>query len=81
MSETITYLIRHREIPIYITNKPSDSNPEVSYSTNRSRAREFNGMEEASINMDYHIAIKKVVTETVKYEEVDYDWTIIIWAT
>ena len=81
MSETITYLIRHRDLPIYITNKPSDSNPEVSYSTNRNRAREFNGMEEASINMDYHIAIKKVVTETVKYEEVDYDWTIIIWAT
>ena len=73
MSETITYLIRHRDLPIYITNKPSDSNPEVSYSTNRNRAREFNGMEEASINMDYHIAIKKVVTETVKYEEVDYD--------
>lgn len=73
MSETITYLIRHREIPIYITNKPSDSNPEVNYSTSCNRAREFNGMEEASINMDYHIAIKKVVTETVKYEEVDYD--------
>ena len=73
MKETITYLIRHRDIPIYITNKPSDSNPEISYSTNRQRAREFNGMEEASINMDYHIAIKKVVTETIKYEEVQDD--------
>ena len=74
MSEKITYLIRHKEIPIYITNKPSDSNPEVNYSTNRSRAREFNGMEEASINMDYHIAIKKTVKETIEYKEVEHDW-------
>lgn len=73
MSETVTYLIRHKEIPIYITNKPSDSNPEVNYSTNRSRAREFNGMEEASINMDYHIAIKKTVKETIEYKEVQDD--------
>lgn len=71
--ETITYIIRHREIPIYITNKPSDTNPETSYSTNRNRAREFNGMEEASINMDYHIAIKKKVIETTEYEEVQDD--------
>ena len=74
MKETVTYIIRHREIPIYITNKPSDSNPETSYSTNRSRAREFDGMEEAKINMDYHIAIKKTVTETTKYEEVDNEF-------
>ncbi len=74
MSETITYIIRHRDIPIYITNKPSDNNPEVNYSTNRSRAREFNGMEEASINMDNHMAIKKIVTETTKYEEVNNEF-------
>lgn len=74
MSETITYIIRHRDIPIYITNKPNDNNPEVNYSTNRSRAREFNGMEEASINMDNHMAIKKIVTETTKYEEVNNEF-------
>lgn len=74
MSEIITYIIRHRDIPIYITNKPSDNNPEVNYSTNRSRAREFNGMEEASINMDNHMAIKKIVTETTKYEEVNNEF-------
>lgn len=74
MNETITYIIRHRDIPIYITNKPYGDNPEVSYSSNRSRAREFNGLEEANINMDYHIAIKKVLTETIKYEEVDHEF-------
>ena len=74
MSETITYIIRHRDMPIYITNKPTDNNSDVSYSTNRNRAREFNGMEEASINMDYHIAIKKTVTETIQYEEVDNEF-------
>ena len=71
MSETITYIIRHRDMPIYITNKPTDNNSDVSYSTNRNRAREFNGMEEAKINMDHHIAIKKTVIETTKYEEVN----------
>ncbi|MCS4930543.1 DUF2483 domain-containing protein, partial [Staphylococcus aureus] len=54
MNQTVTYIIRHRDMPIYITNKPTDNNSDVSYSTNRNRAREFNGMEEASINMDYH---------------------------
>ncbi|HCZ9845180.1 TPA: DUF2483 family protein, partial [Staphylococcus aureus] len=27
----------------------------------------------ASINMDYHKAIKKTVTETIEYEEVEHD--------
>ena len=71
--KTVTYIIRHREIPIYITNKPSDANPDTNYSTNRSRAREFDGMEEAKINMDHHIAIKKTVTEITEYEEVQDD--------
>ncbi|MDW4283435.1 DUF2483 family protein [Staphylococcus saprophyticus] len=74
MKETVTYLIKHKTLPIYVTNKPSDNNPEISYSTQFSRAREFNGMEEASINMDYHIAIKKTVTETIEYEEVDNEF-------
>nr|WP_245353953.1 DUF2483 family protein [Staphylococcus sp. GDY8P82P] len=74
VSETITYIIRHRDMPIYITNKPSEANPDTNYSTNRSRAREFDGMEEAKINMDHHIAIKKTVIETTKYEEVDNEF-------
>lgn len=73
MKQTVTYIIRHRDMPIYITNKPTDNNSDVSYSTNRNRAREFNGMEETSINMDYHKAIKKTVTETIEYEEVEHD--------
>lgn len=72
MKETVTYLIKLKNAPfdLYITNKPMTAD-DTSYTRNRSRAREFNGMEEASINMDYHIAIKKVVTETIEYEEVD----------
>ncbi|PTI37880.1 hypothetical protein BU062_13225 [Staphylococcus succinus] len=73
MKETVTYLIRHREMPIYVTNKPSDSNPEISYSTQFSRAREFNGLDEASINMSYHMAIKHTHIEEDKYEEIDYE--------
>ncbi|KEK38082.1 DUF2483 family protein [Staphylococcus aureus] len=73
MKQTVTYIIRHRDMPIYITNKPTDNNSDISYSTNRNRAREFNGMEEARINMDYHKAIKKTVTETIEYEEGEHD--------
>ena len=58
--KTVTYIIRHREIPIYITNKPSDAQPDTNYSTNRSRAREFDGTEKSSIDMTRHKAIKKV---------------------
>lgn len=39
MNQTVTYIIRHRDMPIYITNKPTDNNSDVSYSTNRNRAR------------------------------------------
>ncbi|MCD0913908.1 DUF2483 family protein, partial [Staphylococcus aureus] len=34
MNQTVTYIIRHRDMPIYITNKPTDNNSDVSYSTN-----------------------------------------------
>ncbi len=73
VKETVTYLIRHREMPIYVTNKPSESNPEISYSTQFSRAREFNGLDEASINMSHHMAIKHTHIEEDKYEEIDYE--------
>ncbi|EVK38922.1 TPA: DUF2483 family protein, partial [Staphylococcus aureus] len=26
MKQTVTYIIRHRDMPIYITNKPTDNN-------------------------------------------------------
>lgn len=60
-------------MPIYVTNKPSESNPEISYSTQFSRAREFNGLDEATIDMSYHMAIKHTHTEEDKYEEIDYE--------
>ncbi|WP_210133327.1 DUF2483 family protein [Staphylococcus sp. GDY8P199P] len=55
--ETVTYIIRHREIPIYITNKPTDSKSEVIYSNKRSAARIFNDTEVVGVNMDYHTKI------------------------
>ncbi len=75
MKETITYLIKVRNGPfdLYLTNKPLIPE-DASYSRNQSRAREFNGLEDASIDMTEHIAIKKVVTETTEYEEVDNEF-------
>lgn len=57
MSETITYIIRHRDMPIYITNKPTDSKSEVNYSNKRSEARIFNDIEVVGVNMDYHTKV------------------------
>ncbi|WP_347099622.1 DUF2483 family protein [Staphylococcus ureilyticus] len=55
--ETETYIIRHREIPIYITNKPTDSKSEMNYSNKISAARIFNDTEVVGVNMDYHTKI------------------------
>lgn len=60
-------------IDIYVTNKPSEQSSHISYSTDFSRAREFDGMENASINMSDHIAIMKTVTETTEYKEVPHE--------
>ncbi|WP_156105203.1 DUF2483 family protein [Staphylococcus sp. ZWU0021] len=57
MSEPITYIIRHRDMPIYITNKPTDSKSEVNYSNKRSAARIFNDTEVVGVNMDYHTKV------------------------
>lgn len=57
MSETITYIIRHRDMPIYITNKPTDSKSEVNYSNKISAARIFNDTEVVGVNMDYHTKV------------------------
>lgn len=70
MKQTTTYIIKHKMIDIYVTNKPSEQSPHISYSTDFGRAREFDGMENASIDMSDHIAIMKTVTETTEYEEV-----------
>jgi len=47
---------------------------DTSYTRNRSRARDFNGLDDVSIDMTEHTAIKKVVTEKIKYEEVDNEF-------
>ena len=74
MKETVTYLIKLKNAPynLYIRNRP-DTPEDTDYTRNTRRAREFDGLEKASIDMTQHTAIKKVVTETTKYEEVEYD--------
>lgn len=73
MKEIVTYLIKRKDYDIYVTNKPTDKNADISYSTNFSRAREFNGIEDASIDMTNHTAIKHTHIEKDEYEEVTYD--------
>lgn len=73
LKETITYLIKRKDTDLFVTNKPTDRNGDISYSTNFSRAREFNGIEDASIDMTDHVAIKHTHIEKDEYEEVTYD--------
>jgi hypothetical protein len=73
MKQTVTYLIKKKGDDLYITNKPSEANDTIKYSTDRRDAREFNGLDNIIIDMTRHTAIKKTVTETTEYEEVDYD--------
>jgi 6-phosphogluconolactonase (cycloisomerase 2 family) len=73
MKKTITYLIKKKDDALYITNKPSEANDAIKYSTDKRDAREFNGLDNSIIDMTKHIAIKKTVTETIEYEEVDYE--------
>lgn len=75
MKETVTYLIKRKDIDdeLYVTNRPSENFPDIKYSTNRRDAKDFDGMDNAVIDMTKHKAIKKIVKETIEYEEVEYD--------
>ncbi|WP_145454900.1 DUF2483 family protein [Staphylococcus pettenkoferi] len=73
MKETITYLIKLKNSNLYVTNKPTDRNADISYSTNFSRAREFNGVDDLKIDMINHVAIKHTHIEKDVYEEVNID--------
>ncbi|MCD8803101.1 DUF2483 domain-containing protein [Staphylococcus warneri] len=75
MKETVTYLIKRNDVDdeLYITNRPSDNFPDIKYSTNRRDAKDFDGMDNAVIDMTKHTAIKKTVKESTEYEEVEYD--------
>lgn len=75
MKQTITYLIKRKDDNLFVTNRPTEINDTIKYSTDRRDAREFAGLEDVSIDMTKHTAIKKTVTETTEYEEVEYDWT------
>ena len=73
--QTVTYLIKLKYAPndVYVMNRPTKQIPTIKYSTDRRDAKDFNGMEDAVVDMTYHTAIKKTVTETTEYEEVAYD--------
>ena len=74
--ETVTYIIKRKGIDdddLYITNRPSENVPTIRYSTDKRDAKHFDGLDKTSIDMTKHVAIKKTVTETTKYEEVAYD--------
>lgn len=60
--DIITYIIKARTDfdDLYIYNKPSGNNPKIIYTNEKSDAREFNGMEDASIDMTKHKGIKRV---------------------
>ncbi|HEK9463931.1 MULTISPECIES: DUF2483 family protein [Bacillati] len=75
MKETVTYLIKLKDVDddIYITNRPSENFPDIKYSTNRRDAKDFDGMDNAVIDMTKHTAIKKTVKESTEYEEVEYE--------
>lgn len=75
MKETVTYLIKRNDVDddLYITNRPSDNFPYIKYSTNRRDAKDFDGMDNAVIDMTKHKAIKKTVKESTEYEEVEYE--------
>lgn len=75
MKETVTYLIKLKDVDddIYITNRPSENFPDIKYSTNRRDAKDFDGMDNAVIDMTKHKAIKKTVKESTEYEEVEYE--------
>lgn len=74
MKETVSYLIKLKEtpFPLYISNRPSNAE-DTSYSRDKRRARDFDGLDDISIDMTHHVAIKKTVTETTEYEEVEID--------
>ncbi len=75
MKETVTYLIKRKDIDdeLYVTNRPSENFPDIKYSTNRRDAKDFDGMDNVVIDMTKHKAIKKIVKETIEYEEVEYE--------
>lgn len=74
MKQSVTYLIKLKNapFPLYISNRPNNAE-DTSYSRDKRRARDFDGLDDISIDMKHHIAIKKTVTETTEYEEVEYD--------
>lgn len=75
MKEVITYIIKAKTDfdDLYIYNKPSGNNPKIIYTNEKSDAKEFSGMEKASIDMTKHKAFKRVYPASyeVDLEEVD----------
>lgn len=79
MKEVITYIIKAKTDfdDLYIYNKPSGNNPKIVYTNEKADAKEFNGMEKASMDMTKHKAIKRVYPASyeIDLEEVDNEFS------
>lgn len=73
MKQTVTYLIKHRDTGLYVTNRPTEQNNTIKYSTDRRDGREFDGIDKSVIDMSEHVAVKHTHIEDDIYEEVEYD--------
>ncbi|EHJ07514.1 DUF2483 family protein [Staphylococcus simiae] len=73
MKQTVTHLIKHRETGLYVTNRSTEQNDTIKYSTDRRDGREFDGIDKSVIDMNAHVAVKHTHTEDDTYEKVEYD--------
>ena len=78
MKEVITYIIKAKTDfdDLYIYNKPYKKKQKIVYTNEKSDAKEFNGMEDASIDMTKHKGIKRVYPASydIDLEEVDNEF-------
>ncbi|WP_239706058.1 MULTISPECIES: DUF2483 family protein [unclassified Mammaliicoccus] len=66
--ETITYIISKDNL--WVTNRPSKSVPTIKYSTSKSDARKFDGLEDLSIDLTNHRIFKITHIEIDEEEEI-----------
>lgn len=73
MSKVVTYFYKHKDLDIYVTNRPTDANPNIKYSTDKRDARKFDGMENVLIDTTTHDVYKHTHIETDEIERVELE--------
>lgn len=71
MKTIVTYFYKHKDLDIYVTNRPTDANPTIKYSTDKRDARKFDGTEDVLIDTTAHEIYKHTHTETDEIERVE----------